>query len=198
MRKKVIDPAHLLVILNQQEAEVFGLNTRMGWGSPPCRLAMARLFAAASEGTDFVLGHGQITIRAVQSEDGRLVLLFSSVFPSKGKMPGERKLFRIKNQPGPYIYSFSSCEDVMKVLERLCTIRRNGCTGRIRLILWKNSSYRLVFPFPLRSTVRGILTEYGKLCGKGQAAAAYTLEHGKLLSRDAGKELGEKLTGQNR
>ena len=131
MRKKVIDPAHLLVILNQQEAEVFGLNTRMGWGSPPCRLAMARLFAAASEGTDFVLGHGQITIRAVQSEDGRLVLLFSSVFPSKGKMPGERKLFRIKNQPGPYIYSFSSCEDVMKVLERLCTIRRNGCTGRI-------------------------------------------------------------------
>ena len=179
MRKKEIDPAHLLVILNRQEAEIFGLDTAANWGSPACRLAVARLFAAASEGTGLAHVRGQITIRAAQAEDGRLVLLFSTAFP-------------VKDPPGPYVYGFAGAGDL---LDALAQLSRTGAGGRgLRLVQWKNG-YRLLLPFPLHSAARAVLTEYGRLCGRGSGAAAYTLEHGKLLSSDAVREIGAKLTG---
>lgn len=192
MRKKEIDPAHLLVILNRQEAEIFGLDTAANWGSPACRLAVARLFAAASEGTGLAHVRRQITIRAAQAEDGRLVLLFSTAFPVKGKLPGGRRVFRVKDPPGPYVYGFADAGDL---LDALAQLSRTGAGGRgLRLVQWKNG-YRLLLPFPLHSAARAVLTEYGRLCGRGSGAAAYTLEHGKLLSSDAVREIGAKLSG---
>ena len=55
--------------------------------------------------------------------------------------------------------------------------------------------YRQQLPSPQHSGGRAVLTEYGRLCGRGSGAAAYTLEHGKLLSSDAVREIGAKLTG---
>ena len=190
MKLRSIDQGHLLVILNRQEAEEFGLDGMQGWGSPSCRKAMARLFAIVSKGTG--MEHpkrGQITIRAVQSGDGRLILLFSALFPTVGRLMSGRERFRIKKQPGPYLYFFPEAESMMSALEQ---ISRRKLSGNVQLIQTVQG-YWLIVPFSLRYAAGEILTEYGKFYGKGAGMAAHAIEYGTILSKDAVRELGAKL-----
>lgn len=187
MKTKTIDAAHMLIILTAQESQSLGISPdSMCWNSLHCRLAIARIFLAACAGTNFAANTNKIELKAMATADGECVLIFSTNPAVKPK----RKLYKIKTSSGPYVYQFRDAGDVLNTIERLyrakldcpdCTLLRSSSFG-----------YRLVIspPYALCSAVSGILTEYGTLCGKGKTAAAFAMEDGQIICKDAIRTAG--------
>lgn len=190
MKLKALDASHLMIILTAQETRNLGLDARgMSWNSLHCRLTIAHIFANACAKIDFHLPDRkeQIAIRAMETADGETVLMFSAVSPSKAKKGGTRKIYRIKSA-GPYIYEVRDAGDLLNVLERLYNA---NIRGACQAVLY-GERYRLILSpcCTVRTRADSILREYGSLCGIGRPAAAYALEHGRLLSRDAVNQVG--------
>ena len=190
---KALDASHLLIILSAQETRSLGLDLDgLGWESLHCRLAIARIFAAACANTDFGKNKNRIAIKAMQTIDGECVLMFSAISAAKSAKNGGRKIYRIKSPAGPYIYCFKSVSDLMDAVELLYRCNPSGWNSK--LVLY-DDTYRLVLSphFSLRHSADCTLREYGFLCGKGKAAEAFLLEHGKLLSDNIVCSLGFHL-----
>jgi len=187
LKMKALDASHLLIILTAQESRSLGLAEGLSWNSLHCRLTIARIFAAACANTDFARHKDQIAIRAMATTDGETVLMFTAVAPAKAKKGATRKIFRIKYS-GPYVYELENVDDLLNALERLY---RSNTQGGCQLLQY-GRKYRLILSpyFTMKEKTEGILKEYGRLCGVGKVAAAVSLEHGRVLSRDAVKQVG--------
>ena len=190
MKMKALDASHLLIILSAQETRSLGLAQGLSWNSLHCRLTIAHIFAAACANTDFALHKDQVAIRAMETADGETVLMFSTICPAKVKKGEARKVYRIKCF-GPYVYELECAGDMLDVLQRLYRMNTRGDCKLLRF----GSRYRLILSpyFALKGSTETILKEYGRLCGIGRPAAAFSMEHGELLSRDAVNQVGGRL-----
>ena len=127
MKVKALDDSHLLVILTAQEAGSLGLGAKvLREGADGCRAVMERLLAAACRQTGFSCERrrGKVGIHAMPTVEGEWVLVFSDLVMQKppaacGEQLPKRRTYRIKECAGPYGYRFPSCEDALRVLERL-------------------------------------------------------------------------------
>ena len=193
MKMKALDASHMLIILSAQETRSLGLDLDgLGWESLHCRLAIARVFAAACANTDFAKNKNQITIKAMQTADGECVLMFSAITAAKPSKTHQRKVYRIKSFNGPYIYRFKTLEDLMNAVELLYQANHFGWHSS--MVLYGNAYHLILNPrFSLRQPMDRILREYGELRGKGKSAEAFLLEHGTLLCEDAVRSLGAPL-----
>jgi hypothetical protein len=187
LKLKALDAFHLLMILSSQEQKELGLDIH-SLHTLHNRLTIAHLISAACDGTDFLPRTGQITIRAMETEDGQCVLMFSAP-------PKKRKVYKVKSPIGPYLYRFPSAGDLLSAMERL--YRTEACCGDCRLFLLDGSYVLLIFPrCSLRPATDCLLREYSEYRGKGPLAAAFITEHGKLISQNPIAEIGSSLTGQ--
>ncbi len=202
MKVKALDDSHLLVILTAQEAGSLGLGAKvLREGADGCRAVMERLLAAACRQTGFSCERrrGKVGIHAMPTVEGEWVLVFSDLVMQKppaacGEQLPKRRTYRIKECAGPYGYRFPSCEDALRVLERLFYENMLCPCQFIRL----GEGYYLV-AHPKRrefAALHCLMQEYGTVWGRGKAAAAFLLEHGHLLSPDAVRRVGACLAGR--
>ena len=184
MKVKALDDSHLLVILTAQEAGSLGLGAKvLREGADGCRAVMERLLAAACRQTGFSCERrrGKVGIHAMPTVEGEWVLVFSDLVMQKppaacGEQLPKRRTYRIKECAGPYGYRFPSCEDALRVLERLFYENMLCPCQFIRL----GEGYYLV-AHPKRrefAALHCLMQEYGTVWGRGKAAAAFLLEHG--------------------
>lgn len=187
MKTKALDASHLLIILTARETRALGLMQGLSWSSLHCRLTIARIFAAACASTNFTLKRDQVAIRAMATADGETVLMFTAVSPAKAKKGEPRKIYRIKCS-GPYVYELENAGDLLDVLEHLYHL---NTLGGCQLLRYGNG-YRLILSpyFAMKEKTEAFLKEYARLRGIGKTAAALSLEHGELLSRDAVNQVG--------
>ena len=185
MKTKALDASHLLIILTARETRALGLMQGLSWSSLHCRLTIARIFAAACASTNFTLKRDQVAIRAMATADGETVLMFTAVSPAKAKKGEPRKIYRIKCS-GPYVYELENADDLLDVLEHLYRLNTLGGCQLLRY------AYRLILSpyFTMKEKTEAFLKEYARLRGIGKTAAALSLEHGELLSRDAVNQVG--------
>lgn len=190
MKTKALDASHLLIILTARETRALGLTQGLSWNSLHCRLTIARVFAAACASTNFTLHRDQVAIRAMATADGETVLMFTAVAPAKAKKGTPRKIYRIKCS-GPYVYELENAGDLLDVLKHLYSINTLGGCQLLRY----GSGYRLILSpyFGMKEKTEAFLKEYAHLRGIGKTAAALSLEHGELLSRDAVNQVGSCL-----
>lgn len=185
MKLKIIDDDHLLAILTASEAETLGIfeadrTLPLRFHSFHSRLAAAKILSIACSG-GFDCEGRRITLRALPSQDERVLLLFTLE-------RRQRQCYRIKHTPEPVLFRIADAGAVLDLLERL---RTHPAGKKVPFQLYKlGDGYGLVFsaPVTLRRSLLVLLGEYGEYAGKGAAVAAFAAEHGLLLSTDAVQE----------
>lgn len=180
MKMKILDPAHLLVILSSDETNSLGLShynsltASMQWNSIYYRAIASRIFSSAcAECADeeFNPQGKKISLRAVSTRSGGTALIFTA--------ENHHRIYRIKSNPQILVYSFFSAEDVLSAASLLF---KKELTLKSSLYKWNNYwKFMLQVPYKSRPTVTAIVGEFGKLCGKGEGAANYVTEHGRCL-----------------
>ncbi len=187
MKAKIMDDAHLLIILSEQEAYRLGLNCLSACRPTTfSKMTLARVFLEGCKHTGFSYADAEnITIRTLAVRDGTFVLLFSVHTPNLTRKTASlrRKVFKIKETTGPYVYQFQNCTDMMDAVERL--YKMDIACPKTTLLRF-GGKYRIIFHFRWKTSrhAKALLQEYGSLKGTGRIAAAAAAEHGQLLTDD--------------
>ena len=101
---------------------------------------------------------------------------------------GNHRRLRLKKAVGPYIYEVADAEQLFRLAEGLVRYRqplekRLMPTAGSSLYLF-GDKYRLVL-YPAAVLPRGVqdlMQEFARPAGEGDAAAAYTAEHGRAIA----------------
>ena len=147
------------------------------------RRVIWELLDQANRQMGFDISQGRLIIEALPMIDGGCVLYFT-LLPREGAVPKRAARMHLRRLSGPYIYEFDGADAMMRAALRL----HRECRELIpqsALYAW-GTGYRLILY--MRSTGRqspgAVLLEYGKVAGEGEAAAAYTAEHGRPLAQE--------------
>lgn len=100
-------------------------------------------------------------------------------------------------RPGPFVYAVEGVDQLFQLCAGLKRFRRTGGETAFRdpassLYRFGNGYRLVIYPgFVTPRGMSGMLSEFGKLVGEGDAAAAFTAEHGQPLAiGDAVEQLG--------
>lgn len=196
MNVKALDGDHLLVILTAQEAAALGFDcTALRKHPLASRLTIARLFVLACERAHFSLCRSaaeffervaKVGLHAMRTVEGQWVLVFRAYPNASGK--AARRTYRVKTPGGPYCYRMACCGALLNALERFCAA---GLDCACQIVSCQQGFFLIVSPKCRDfAAVQGLAGEYGRLWGKGRAARAFLLEHGRLLASDAISRVG--------
>ena len=188
-----VDEMRLMIVLAREDMMKYDLSfSTLDWRDFHSRKVIKQLLGLAREKTGFITQGKRMMIEAAPGGDGCLILV-TLLHSGRSK---RRNVYKIKRPSSVFVYEFSAAEDLMCVMERLYRLPRYPESASLLLLKGK---YRLVLSVQgdLSPAAESLLSEYGKFIGKTRAAAASTLEHGKLLSQ--GKlisEIGRSLQQQ--
>lgn len=185
MKMELLENGCLKILLAEDDLQALGLNfDRLDYDNASTREAIQALLLTAREETGFNPAGG-LLVEALPVDGGCLLLLTPTV--------GHRRI-RLKRAVGPYVYE---AEDTEQLFRLAVGLTRYQPTADSRIQPWASSSlyqfgekYRLVL-YPSAILPRGmddLLLEFVRSAGEGDAAAAYTAEHGRAIA------IGDALT----
>ena len=177
---ELVDESRLLITLAPADMQLLDISfEQLDWRDCHSKKVMKELILLAQNETGFTADGHKLLIEALP-EGGGGCRLWVTLLP--GEAGKTRKKFRIKGRFGPYVYQFDSAEQLLNALAHLKAAgSRPSCPNSL---IAGEKSYRLVF-YPLGTlapAVDAVLSEYGRLKGRGTIAAAAAAEHGTLLA----------------
>lgn len=176
----------LKILLTEEDLRTFHLTfDDLDYNNEETRGALQQLLDAARRETGFD-SSGSLIIEALPVDGGCLLLLT----PTSGK-----RHVRMKRVAGPYIYELDDADAVLR-FARSIGKQTSPILGsslyrfdkRYRLILYPGA--------PLTRELGNLLTEFAQPAGEGDAAAAYTAEHGEIIA--VGDALARLCSAMNR
>lgn len=179
MTIELVNRSRLLITLPLADMELLGISfDQLSWSDFHSQKVIKELILLAENQTGFATNGHKMLIEALPEDGG--CLLWITLLPEKGG--NGRKKFRIKGKSGPYVYQFASAEQLLSALSRLKTFGNRficpsslvSCETGYRLLLYPHGT--------LSPSVDAVLSEYGRLKGRGNLAAAAAAEHGRLLA----------------
>ena len=185
MKMELLENGCLKILLTEEDLNRLGLSfASLDYDTPATRSAMQTLLLAARNETGFD-PTGGLVVEALPVDDGCLLLFTPTA---------SHRRIRLKKAVGPYIYEVEDAEQLFRLAEGLSRYRQ---PLQKRLLPSAGSSlylfgekYRLVL-YPASVLPRGVqdlMREFSRSAGEGDAAAAYTAEHGRAIA------VGDALT----
>lgn len=179
MKMELLENGCLKILLAEEDLQALGLNfDRLDYNDASTREAVQTLLVTAREETGFNPSGG-LLVEALPVDGGCLLLLTPTM--------GHRRL-RLKRAVGPFVYEVEDAEQLFRLADGLVRCRTNP---DLRVQPWAGSSlyqfgdkYRLVL-YPSAVLPRGmgdLFQEFVRSAGEGDAAAAYTAEHGRAIA----------------
>lgn len=168
----LLENGSLKILLTEDDLRDLNLTfENLDYNNENTREALHHLLEIARQETGFD-STGSLVIEALPVDGGCLLLLT----PTSGK-----RHVRMKRVVGPYIYELDDADDVLNLARSIgdhtpsmigSSLYRFG--GHYRLILYPGS--------PLPREMGYLLHEFAHAAGEGDAAAAYTAEHGESIA----------------
>lgn len=179
MKMELTENGCLKIMLTEEDLNRLGLSfASLDYDLPATRSALQTLLMAARNETGFDPAGG-LVVEAVPV-DGGCLLLFTPT--------GNHRRIRLKKAVGPYIYEVEDAEQLFRLAEGLTRYRQ---PLEKRLLPSAGSSlylfgekYRLIL-YPAAALPRGVqdlMREFSRSAGEGDAAAAFTAEHGRAIA----------------
>ena len=179
MKMELLENGCLKILLSEDDLQALGLNfDRLDYDNASTREAIQALLLTAREETGFHPAGG-LLVEALPVDGGCLLLLTPTA--------GHRRI-RLKRAVGPYVYEAEDAEQLFRLADGL-TRYQSAADARVQP--WAGSSlyqfgekYRLVL-YPSTILPKGmddLLLEFVRSAGEGDAAAAYTAEHGRAIA----------------
>ena len=162
----------LKILLTEEDLRDFHLTFEdLDYNNDSTRSALQQLLETARRETGFDAS-GNLIIEALPADGGCLLLLT----PAGGK-----RHVRMKRVVGPYIFEL---DDVDTVLHLAKSVGGNTPPMFGSSLYRFNKRYRLVLSpgAPLSREMGNLLCEFAHPAGEGDAAAAYTAEHGESIA----------------
>ena len=185
VKMELMGNGFLKVYLMEEDLFALGLTfDGLDYDNPATKEAIQAILLAAREETGFDAAGG-LVVEAIPVEGGCL-MLFTPTAP--------HRRVRLKRAVGPFVYEAEDAEQLFRLADGISRLRPEP---EGRLMPWTGSSlyqfgekYRLVL-YPSASLPKGVgdlLQEFVRTAGEGDAAAAYTAEHGRAIA------VGDALT----
>jgi negative regulator of genetic competence, sporulation and motility len=161
----------LKILLTEDELRDFNLTFEaLDYNNENTRSALHQLLEKARRQTGFDAS-GSFIIEALPVDGGCMLLLTPTC---------DNRRVRMKRVAGPYIYELDDADSVLHFAESV---------GEHAAPLYGSSLYRfdkgyrlVLYPgAPLSREMGNILGEFARPAGEGDAAAAYTAEHGESI-----------------
>lgn len=174
----------LKILLTEEDLRAFHLTFEdLDYSNDSTRGVLRLLLEQAREETGFDPG-GSLLVEALPVDGGCLLLLT----PTAGK-----RHVRMKRAAGPFVYELDDTDAVLRLarsadgqMPAMLTSSLYRFGSRYRLILYPGS--------PLSREMSNLLGEFARPAGEGDAAAAYTAEHGEAIAvGDALHRMGEAM-----
>ncbi len=182
MKMELLENGCLKIVLSNDELEEMGLTfERLDYRNMETQRTIQRLLQIARQETGFHHS-GDLTVEAIPLEDGCLLLLTPTF---------ARRRVRMKKAVGPYIYRVEDIDGLFRLAEnwkrmdaRLQAAGPSDWTTAGSSLYHMEDAYGLVlYPAtPLTREANALLREFAQPAGEGDAAAAYTAEHGIPLA----------------
>lgn len=182
MKMELLENGCLKIVLSNDELEEMGLTfERLDYRNMETQRTIQRLLQIARQETGFHHS-GDLTVEAIPLEDGCLLLLTPTF---------ARRRVRMKKAVGPYIYRVEDIDGLFRLAEnwkrmdaRLQAAGPSDWTAAGSSLYHMEDAYGLVlYPAtPLTREANALLQEFAQPAGEGDAAAAYTAEHGTPLA----------------
>ena len=196
MKMEQLENGCLKIWLDEPDMQEMGLRfEEMDYRNAATREAVARLLETAREQTGFEAPDG-LLVEVLPLDKGCLILMTPGR-AAPAAAPSERRRFRMVRAGGPFVYAVEGVDQLFQLCAGLKRFRRTGGETAFRdpaSSLYRfGNGYRLVIyhGFVTPRGMSGMLSEFGKLVGEGDAAAAFTAEHGQPLAiGDAVEQLG--------
>lgn len=178
----------LMIVLAREDMVKYNLSfSELDWCDHHSRDAIKKLLTLAQEQTGFCTKGRRMLIEAAPGGEGCLILV------TLLRAGDKRKVYRVKQPCGIFVFEFEEAEALLCALERLFASGRYP--ERAQLVLFQDR-YRLVLHAlgGLSSPAQALLSEYGKPVGKGKPAQAAAIEHGQLLAEgNVIRQIGSRL-----
>ncbi|HHV51718.1 MAG TPA: adaptor protein MecA [Clostridiales bacterium] len=172
MKMDLLENGCLKILLTEDDLREFNLTFEdLDYNNVNTRSALHQLLETARRETGFDPS-GSFIIEALPVDGGCMLLLT----PTGGK-----KHIRMKRVVGPYIYELDDADTVLHFAKIVGVYATSPLFGSS---LYRfNKGYRLVlYPgAPLSKEMGNLLLEFARPAGEGDAAAAYTAEHGESI-----------------
>ena len=176
---EVLENGCLKILLTEEDLYGFGLTfDNLDYDDNTTRDVLQMLLIAARNETGFDPAGG-VVVEALPVDGGCLLL----VTPTGG-----HRRIRMKRAVGPYVYEFDDADQLLGLASSISRYRRpeGGKTSPVAgsSLYQFDGRYRLVL-YPAAPMPRGVgnlLQEFARAAGEGDAAAAYTAEHGRPIA----------------
>lgn len=176
---ELLDNGCLKILLSEEDLTGFGLTfASLDYENPVARDAIRILLITAREETGFDPAGG-LVVEALPV-DGGCLMLFTPA--------GGRCRVHMKRAVGPYIFEVDDADQLLRLADGLgrfdSPVQRRGSGLNGSSLYRFGQGYRLVlYPAaPLPRGVGDVLQEYAHTAGEGDAAAAFTAEHGQPIA----------------
>ena len=174
-----IDETRLLIGLTGEDMDLLDLTfSQLNWKDDYSREVIWKLLSRAKKEIGFMTDDKQLMIEAIPQQDGCFVLI-----TLLAKLNKERKIFKIKENKRPYVFSFKSSENLIRAIERLYD---NECKFVRSTVLEYNKKYYIIIYIQgsMSAKLQAIVSEYGELVGKDFIVAAQVSEQGKIIAKN--------------
>lgn len=174
MKMELLDNGCLKIVLSNEELEGLGLSfAQLDYRNAETREVIQQLLLTARQEIGFHPS-GEMTVEAVPLEGGCLLLV----------TPVSRRRIRMRKMVGPYIYRVGDVEGLFRLAENWDRLQKREETPAGSSLYRLDDGYGLVlYPAaPLSPEELVMLEEFARPAGEGDAAAAFTAEHGRPLA----------------
>ena len=174
-----IDETRLLIGLTGEDMDLLDLTfNQLNWKDDYSREVIWKLLSRAKKEIGFMTDDKQLMIEAIPQQDGCFVLI-----TLLAKLNRERKIFKIKENKKPYVFSFKSSENLIRAIERLY---ENESKFIRSTVLEYNEKYYIILYIQgsMSTKLQAVVSEYGELIGKDFIVAAQISEQGRLIVKN--------------
>ena len=177
MEQELLKNGSVRIFVSAREMDAFGITfASLDIHTEATRTFLAAVLLAAGDCAAFDLS--RVTVEALPTEDGCILLLSPSWTLAR----------RVRRKNGtPLIYEFSSADALLGLAaawrKRYAPPSYLGCALSASSLYTFAEGYRLIlYPLsPLSLSARQLLCEWGQKAGYGEAAVAFTAEHGHAV-----------------
>ncbi len=174
VKMDLLENGCLKILLTEEDLRAFGLTFEgLDYDNERTRSALHRLLDEARQRTGFD-SSGSLIIEALPVDGGCLLLLT----PTGGK-----RHLRLRQTVGPYVYELDDADAILQLAQSVG--ETDGASLFFGSSLYQfGRGYRLIlYPAaPLSRRMGHLLHEFARSAGEGDAAAAYTAEHGRSIA----------------
>lgn len=193
---ELVDQSRLLILLAREDMATYGLSyDQLDWQDPHSRGVIRAILAVARRQTGFCAAGKRLLIEATPGGNGCLILvtLLEEEKRKQYRVKRPREAERTEVCRCACVYEFQNAEDMLSAIGRLYQDQKRSRPSRLLL---SGQRYHLVLYGDVSAEEELLLAEYGRLKGRGAAAAAAASEHGRVLADgNAVETVGSCLCG---